>query len=79
MINSTISRQDKKEIIIDFLKQCNSYSGQMLDKYSTQLIQSDLEGAAVAKQKIHDWTTYREFNDYAIEELKGEQLDDWFE
>ena len=78
MTNSTISRQDKKEIIIDFLKQCNSYSGQMLDKYSMQLIQSDLDDTIVVKQKIHDWTTYREFNDYAIEELKGEQLDDWF-
>jgi|TARA_R110002074_G_scaffold402194_1_gene604428 deoxyhypusine synthase len=78
MINSTISLQDKKEIIIDFLKQCNSYSEQMLDKYSSQLVQSDLEGANVVKQKIHDWTTYREFNDYAIGELKGEQLDDWF-
>lgn len=78
MTNNTISRQQKKEIIIEFLKQCNGYSEQMLDKYSAQLVQADIPTKATAEQKIHDWTTYHAFNAYAIKELKGEELDDWF-
>jgi len=77
MTESTISLEDKKNIIIDFLKQCNDYSELMLKKYQRQLSDGELNDSA--SQKIHDWNTYKDFNDYAINELKGEELDEWFE
>ena len=76
MTESTISVEDKKTIIIDFLRQCNNYSDSMLDKYKAQLL--DEQPSESADQKIHDWTVYKDFNDYAIKELAGEELDDWF-
>ncbi|MBQ0723781.1 MAG: hypothetical protein KBT50_00265 [Cycloclasticus sp.] len=78
MTSRTISLQDKKQIVIDFLLKCNVYSDQMLDKYTEQSSQSDSKDQAAIQQKIHDWTSYHDFNAYAIEELTGEELDDWF-
>lgn len=75
MTESTISLEDKKTIIIDFLMQCNNYSESMLDKYKKQLLDEQLNESA--GQKIHDWTVYKDFNDYAIRELNGRELDDW--
>ncbi|MBV1898807.1 MAG: hypothetical protein ACJA2Y_001019 [Cycloclasticus pugetii] len=66
----------QKKIVIDFLKQCNDYSELMLNKYQQQLSDQDLKDSA--SQKIHDWNTYKDFNEYAINELDGDELDDWF-
>ncbi|MBV1875394.1 MAG: hypothetical protein KUG50_02075 [Cycloclasticus sp.] len=77
MTKSTLSLADKKSIIIDFLKQCNEYSDGMLKKYEGQLIEEETK--STAPQKIHDWNVYRDFNNYAINELKGDELDDWFD
>lgn len=76
MTKSTVSLEDKKDIIINFLKQCNDYSELMLKKYQKQLLDEELNNSA--SQKIHDWNTYKDFNEYAINELKGEELDEWF-
>jgi hypothetical protein len=48
----------------------------MLNKYQKQL--SDEELSRSAAQKIQDWKTYKDFNEYAIKELKGDELDEWF-
>lgn len=77
MTNNTLSLADKKSIIIDFLQQCNNYSDGMLKKYEGQLAEE--EPKTSAPQKIHDWTVYRDFNNYAINELNGTELDDWFD
>lgn len=77
MIESTLPLADKKQIIITFLQQCNDYSDTMLKKYKQQLI--DEETKATASQKLNDWAVYKEFNTYAINELNGTELDDWFE
>ncbi|MBL4744500.1 MAG: hypothetical protein JKX87_07735 [Cycloclasticus sp.] len=76
MTADTLSLDEKKAIIIKFLQQCNHYSDGMLDKYREQLNDVELEG--VANQKIHDWGVYKDFNDYAMKELVGQDLDDWF-
>ena len=76
MTECIISLADKKKIIVDFLQQCNKYSDEMLKKYEQQL--TDEETKESAPQKIHDWCVYRDFNEYAINELQGDQLDDWF-
>jgi len=76
MIESTISLADKKQIITEFLQQCNGYSDAMLEKYEQQL--TDEQTKYSAPQKIHDWTVYKNFNEYAIKELNGTDLDDWF-
>ncbi|HIF17868.1 MAG: hypothetical protein ABGX33_01595 [Cycloclasticus sp.] len=76
MIESTISLADKKQIITEFLQQCNDYSDAMLEKYEQQL--RDKATKESAPQKIHDWNVYKDFNEYAIKELNGTELDDWF-
>jgi hypothetical protein len=76
MTQRTISLADKKNIIIDFLHQCNQYSDEMLKKYDQQL--TDDEKKESAPQKIHDWGVYKDFNEFAIKELKSTELDDWF-
>jgi len=73
---TAISLVDKKLIITNFLKQCNNYSDVMLKKYQAQLNNENIKESAA--QKIHDWCVYREFNEYAIQELAGDELDDWF-
>lgn len=77
MTKNTLSLADKKSIIIDFLQQCNNYSDGMLKKYEGQLAEEEMKTSA--PQKIHDWTVYRDFNNYAINELNGTELDDWFD
>jgi len=73
-----IKVEDKKKIIVEFLEKCNGYSDQMFDKYERQLLEAGADKQAV-NNKIADWRVYKEFNAYAINELKGEQLDDWFD
>jgi len=73
MTERIISMADKKKIIIEFLRQCNQYSDAMLEKYEQKLTDNSVP------QKIHDWTVYKDFNEYAIKELHGNELDDWFE
>ena len=69
---------EKKSIIIDFLVKCNTYSEQMLRQYEQHLTSKSKTEHAAIEQKIHDWKSYRKFNDYAINELKGTELDHWF-
>jgi len=78
MTSINISVEDKKMIIVEFLEKCNGYSDQMFDKYEKQLLEAGVNKQEVGK-KIADWRAYKEFNSYAIDELKGEQLDDWFD
>jgi len=70
--------QEKKLIIIDFLKKCNAYSEDMLARYERELGEADEDESLKTQQKMHDWSSYRNFNDFAIGELKSEKLDDWF-
>ncbi|RLA49467.1 MAG: hypothetical protein DRR04_00030 [Gammaproteobacteria bacterium] len=76
MTQRTISLVEKKSIIIAFLGQCNDYSDVMVNKYQAQLQDENL--AESAAQKIHDWNVYRQFNEYAVQELGGDELDHWF-
>jgi len=78
MSTNTISLQEKKLIVIDFLKKCNAYSEDMLIRYESELGETAEADALKTQQKMHDWSSYRDFNDYAIGELKGEKLDGWF-
>jgi len=73
----TISLEDKKSIIIDFLNKCNLYSDQKLLDYEKRLIRAGEIECAELVQKKHDWASYRHFNAHAITELKGDELDDW--
>jgi len=78
MRNNIISLDDKKKIISEFLKKCNAYSDQMVEKYESRLestVESEHKGVT---QKIHDWQMYKEFNLYTVTELEGEILDEWF-
>ncbi|ORU90426.1 MAG: hypothetical protein A6F71_05520 [Cycloclasticus sp. symbiont of Poecilosclerida sp. M] len=70
--------QQKKEIIIDFLKKCNAYGDGMLDKYQRQLSEVNANTGAL-KDKMRDWDTHKTFNQVAIDELKTNELDDWFD
>jgi predicted dinucleotide-binding enzyme len=73
-----VDQQQKKEIIIDFLDKCNAYSDAMLQKYQRQLLDEGVDAKAI-QEKIRDWSAYKAFNDVAIQELKTDELDDWFD
>ena len=74
----------KKTIVADFLARCNRYADGQLQKYREQL--SGASGATGAtgaealaiQDKIGHWTAYRAFNEHALGELAGRELDDWF-
>ncbi len=73
-----ISMQDKKKIIIDFLQKCNGYTEEMLAGYEEVEAGSDSQEALKARQKINDWSSYRDFNVHTIGELNEGTLDSWF-
>ena len=68
----------KKAIIIEYLIKCNAFSDQMLEGYEKQVQTAGETEQAPIQVKIQNWESYREFNDYAINELKGDELDHWF-
>jgi len=70
---------EKKRIVEDFLKRCIDYSNNKLRGYREDLDGADSEQELALQDKISHWTAYRFFNEYAIEELKGAELDDWFD
>ena len=73
------STAEKKRIVADFLQRCNRYATAQIARYRDQL-DSDAPGDALAIQdKIGHWTAYRAFNEHALMELDGDELDDWFE
>jgi|GEM_PF-2572306 len=51
----------------------------MLKKYHHESDDKQSEDQLLIQDKIVHWTAYKAFNDYAIEELKTDQLDDWFD
>lgn len=77
MTKITISVNEKKAIISDFLEKCNVYSEQMLEKYNSKLSDHSVDDKKVIEEKIQKWLSYQEFNEYALRELKTEELDSW--
>ncbi len=73
------SANEKKRIVEDFLKRCIDYSDNKLRRYRASLDGADSEQELAIQDKINHWVAYRFFNEYAIEELKGAELDDWFD
>ena len=74
-----INLSEKKEIIIEFLGKCNAYSDSMVRKYQDESRDKNAENTLLVQDKIVHWLAYKAFNEYAIEELKTDQLDDWFD
>ena len=69
---------EKKRIVEDFLKRCNEYSENKLQRHRASLDGANSEQQLALQDKINHWVAYRYFNEYAIEELQGTELDDWF-
>ena len=73
------STAEKKRIVADFLTRCNQYATAQIGRYRGQL-DADAPGNALSIQdKIGHWTAYRSFNEHALKELDGDELDDWFD
>ena len=70
---------EKKRIVEDFLKRCNDYSDNKLRNYRASLTGADDEQDLAIQDRISHWVAYRAFNEHAIMELKGSELDDWFD
>ncbi len=70
---------EKKRIVEDFLKRCNDYAADMILKYRKSLGAADAEQELVLQDKISHWVAYRAFNEHAIMELHGAELDEWFD
>ena len=74
-----ISIAEKKKIISDFIRQCNDYADGQIRKYQSRLDQANVMEALDIETKIYHWKVYRAFNEYTIEELKTDELDNWFD
>jgi len=72
-----VSLADKKSIIIDFLRKCNAFSEQKLQDYERRMVKAEEAESIELDHKKHDWSSYKSFNNYAINKLKGNELDDW--
>ncbi len=72
------SALEKKQIVTAFLERSNGYTNGMIANYRKQLDDAAGMDAVALQDKISHWTAYRAFNEYAIEEMKGTQIDDWF-
>lgn len=68
----------KKAVVSDFLVSCNRYAESQLEMYRGQLAGSTGAEALAIQDKIGHWTAYRAFNEQALAELAGRELDDWF-
>jgi hypothetical protein len=68
----------KKTIVADFLARCNRYADGQLQKYRGELAGASGAEALAIQDKIGHWTAYRAFNEHALGELAGRELDDWF-
>jgi hypothetical protein len=68
----------KKAVVADFLVKCNVYADSQLAKYREQLMGATTADALAIQDKIGHWTAYRAFNERALGELDGGELDDWF-
>lgn len=70
---------EKKQLVTAFLLKCNDYADRQLATYRREAVAATGLDAVSAADQIHNWTVYKAFNEYAIEELGGTGLDDWFE
>lgn len=71
--------EQKKKVITDFLLKCNEYSDAMILKYQARLAGANANDALALQDHISHWSAYRAFNEYTIEELKTDEIDDWFD
>jgi len=69
----------KKQVITDFLRKCNEYSDGMIAKYQARLDGANGADALALQDQVSHWSAYRAFNEYTIEELKTDEIDDWFD
>ena len=69
----------KKQVISDFIRQCNDYADGQVRKYRSRLARAGAMEALDLETKIYNWKVYKAFNIYTIEELKTEELDSWFD
>ena len=63
---------------VDFLRKCNGYAEEQLEKYRRALASASSAEAQAIEDKIGHWTTYRAFNEIALGELERGELDHWF-
>ena len=69
---------DKKAVVADFLVKCNHCADGQLAKYREQLAAAQSAETLAIQDKISHWTAYRAFNEHALAELAGSELDHWF-
>lgn len=76
MHRPTASAEDRAAIAHDFLRRCREWAVEVeLPKRRQAALQSDSPEAAA---KLHQWLTYLQFTDHAIEEVEQGKLDHWF-
>lgn len=74
----TVSIEEKKRIVSEFLQQCAVYADDKLVAYQQQAALAKGNDVLALQDKISHWTAYRVFTEYTVEELKTAELDSWF-
>lgn len=70
---------EKKGLVGDFIARCNHYADGKIAGYRRELEHASGDRIRDLEDKIRQWSDYRAFNEYTIEELKAATLDHWFE
>jgi hypothetical protein len=74
-----MDRDERKELIRDFLRKCNNYAEGKLAECSMEAAASTGMAALRLQDEICHWTAYKAFNEHAITELEDGRLDHWFD
>jgi len=70
---------EKKQIICDFLLRANAYGDTKLAEYQAELNRAGTTHVLELVTKLEQWHSYQAFNEYALNELETDRLDDWFQ
>lgn len=70
---------DKKALVGRFIGRCNEYAEAEIVRYRAELERATGDRAIELERKIEQWSTYRAFNQYTLDELRTATLDHWFD
>jgi len=74
-----MKHDEKKRVISDFLRKCNTYADDKLVDYRLRAASATGMESLGLQDKINHWTAYKAFNEYAITELQSDVLDHWLD
>jgi hypothetical protein len=77
--SGSMTLDEKKAVVTTFLSRCTSSAADRIASHQAELASATTWQSLAIQDKIGHWTAYRAFNEYTIEELSTQELDQWFD